>query len=168
MTVDEVSLWTVSAVDSKVPSDQATHPRHRCRRGAASHQTAANEASLGFVHGAPSNQATDAIVDLAVQFRKPWAVVPCCVFPNLFTKRRTPAGDEVRTQCVTRLCRPIGHPNVCHLTCHPTCHPHVSCCWRNEVRTYEQLCEYLVHRVPGTRSELLAFEGRNRMLWWRP
>ncbi len=35
-------------------------------------------------------QATDSIVDFAVRTGKPFAVVPCCVFPRLFRHRRLP------------------------------------------------------------------------------
>ena len=41
-------------------------------------------------------QATEPIVDLALRHGKPFAVVPCCVFPNLFPTRRTRGGGEVR------------------------------------------------------------------------
>jgi hypothetical protein len=36
------------------------------------------------------DEATDAIVDLAVKLRKPFVVVPCCVFHRLFPNRRKP------------------------------------------------------------------------------
>lgn len=35
-------------------------------------------------------QATDSIVEFAVKTGKPFAVVPCCVFPRLFSYRRLP------------------------------------------------------------------------------
>ena len=42
-------------------------------------------------------QATDPIVDFAVLHRKPFAVVPCCVFARQFTGRRTAGGGRVTT-----------------------------------------------------------------------
>ena len=42
-------------------------------------------------------QATDPIVDFAVLHRKPFAVVPCCVFARQFTDRRTADGGRVTT-----------------------------------------------------------------------
>ncbi len=42
-------------------------------------------------------QATDAIVDRALSLRKPFAVVPCCVFADTFPSRRTPEGEPVHT-----------------------------------------------------------------------
>ena len=44
-----------------------------------------------------ADQATEAIVDFGLGTGKPFAVVPCCVFPQLFTARRTPAGKPVRS-----------------------------------------------------------------------
>ncbi len=43
-------------------------------------------------------QATDGIVEFAVRTGKPFAVVPCCVFPRLFGHRRMPhtAMESVR------------------------------------------------------------------------
>ena len=41
---------------------------------------AARECSV--LVGLHPDQATDAIVDLALRLRKPFAIVPCCVFPS--------------------------------------------------------------------------------------
>ncbi|KAK9811704.1 hypothetical protein WJX72_008710 [[Myrmecia] bisecta] len=41
-----------------------------------------------LVVGLHPDQATDAIVDFALQFRKCFAVVPCCVFARQFTHRK--------------------------------------------------------------------------------
>ena len=40
--------------------------------------------------GMHSDQATEEIVDLAIMHDMPFAVVPCCVFPKLFTHRKIP------------------------------------------------------------------------------
>lgn len=40
------------------------------------------------------DEATDAIVDMAVKQRKPFVVVPCCVFARLFPKRRHPNNKD--------------------------------------------------------------------------
>jgi len=37
--------------------------------------------------GLHADNATEAIVDAALQYRKPFVVVPCCVFPRLFSSR---------------------------------------------------------------------------------
>ena len=46
--------------------------------------------------GLHADASTEPIVDLAVKYNKAFAVVPCCVFPNLFKQRRTDEGREVR------------------------------------------------------------------------
>ena len=45
--------------------------------------------------GMHPDQATEAIIDAALQLGKPFAVVPCCVYPNLFPLRRLPNGKPV-------------------------------------------------------------------------
>jgi len=44
------------------------------------------------------DEATEAIVDFALAHQKPFAVVPCCVFPSQFPKRLTPEGQVVTTR----------------------------------------------------------------------
>lgn len=43
--------------------------------------------------GLHADGATEAVVDAALEYQKPFVVVPCCVFPNLFQERRV-ANDE--------------------------------------------------------------------------
>ena len=45
--------------------------------------------------GLHTDEATDAIVDTAVHCRKPFVIVPCCVFCRLFPNRRMPSGEMV-------------------------------------------------------------------------
>lgn len=47
--------------------------------------------------GLHPDQPTEAIVDLALAMGKPFAVVPCCVYPGLFPNRRTRTGQGVVT-----------------------------------------------------------------------
>jgi hypothetical protein len=42
-------------------------------------------------------QATEHIVDFAQRTRKPFAVVPCCVYRADFPRRRLPGGGPVKT-----------------------------------------------------------------------
>ena len=44
------------------------------------------------------DEATGAVVDWAVRMRKPFVVVPCCVFGRLFPERLTPDGTVVSTR----------------------------------------------------------------------
>jgi hypothetical protein len=45
--------------------------------------------------GMHPDQATEAIVDFALEYNKPFAIVPCCVFPQLFQHRRDRKGKPV-------------------------------------------------------------------------
>jgi len=45
--------------------------------------------------GLHPDQATDAIVDEALVQKAPFAVIPCCVFPQIFTSRRQADGKNV-------------------------------------------------------------------------
>jgi len=47
--------------------------------------------------GMHPDQATGSIVKMAIKFKKPFAVVPCCVFAQNFTERKTPSGKRVET-----------------------------------------------------------------------
>lgn len=48
-----------------------------------------------LVLGLHADGATEAIVQAALDYNKPFVVVPCCVFPNLFQQRRVRRGDEL-------------------------------------------------------------------------
>ena len=39
-----------------------------------------------------ADEATEPIIDAALRFGRPFAVVPCCVFPRLFPQRELPRG----------------------------------------------------------------------------
>jgi len=77
----------------------ASTPQRRRRVSQAPHAALLQTASL--VVGLHPDQATEAIVDLALANGRKFAVVPCCVFPGLFPGR-TLEGQEVRT--VTQFC----------------------------------------------------------------
>ena len=62
---------------------------------AVEHTDLADEASL-FV-GLHPDEATDAVVAVADSLRKPWAVVPCCVFWRANPQRKLWDGTTVRT-----------------------------------------------------------------------
>lgn len=46
--------------------------------------------------GLHPDQATDPIVDIGFALQIPWAVVPCCVFPNFFKQRQLNNAQPVR------------------------------------------------------------------------
>ena len=54
--------------------------------------------SADVLVGLHSDQATESIVDAALELNKSFAVVPCCVFPSMFPDRLTEEGGTVTTQ----------------------------------------------------------------------
>ena len=50
--------------------------------------------SLDVIIGMHPDQATEAIVDMALKYRKPFAVVPCCVFSHENPHRRLKGKPE--------------------------------------------------------------------------
>lgn len=72
--------------------------------------------NCSLIVGLHADQATEPIVDLALRLSKPFATVPCCVFPTLFPHRRQARnGHPVRgykTFCAYLLeKRPVTTPN---------------------------------------------------------
>lgn len=108
-------------------------------------QRAVQNASL--IIGLHADGATEDIVDTAIRYNKPFVVVPCCVFPNLFRKRfisvRVDGGgtSSLESDCDMK---------------------------RVPVRTHEQFCQYLLEKDPRFRTEILPFEGRNVAIFMCP
>ena len=70
--------------------------RHlRQRFDAESEEQRALLARCSLLAAMHPDQATEAVVDAALRLGKPFAVVPCCVFPSLFRTRRRRDGDGV-------------------------------------------------------------------------
>lgn len=92
--------------------------------------------------GMHADGATEAIVDVALYFRKPFVVVPCCVFPNLFRNRYVPS--SMNSDSVDKS---LDHHQV-------------------PVRNHEQFCKYLALKDSHFVMETLPFEGRNIGIWW--
>lgn len=94
--------------------------------------------------GLHADGATEAIVDIALYYQKPFVVVPCCVFPNFFRHRMVPSlpavdnSDSVDDENMTMV----------------------------PVRTHEQFCQYLAMKDSHFVMETLPFEGRNVGIWW--
>ena len=61
-----------------------------------------------LIIGMHADGATEAIVDIALHFRKPFIVVPCCVFPNLFRSRFVPSDDDPEKMLPVR-----NHEQLC-------------------------------------------------------
>jgi hypothetical protein len=90
-----------------------------------------HERDCSVLVGLHPDQATDPIMDIGFALNLPWVIVPCCVFPSLFTQRQLQPSGRV-------------------------------------VRTYDDLCEYILQRDPGVKEATLPFRGRNRVFYWHP
>lgn len=116
--------------------------------------------------GLHSDQATEPIVDFALRYNKPFAVVPCCVFPNL--RKRELSRQEFCS--VLECCAFVSHLCCATSVCEKHSHQH-ECIGdpisvvKTEVRTHEQFCDYLARKDPRIRTELIDFEGRNTVLY---
>merc|ERR1712113_43465 len=53
--------------------------------------------SASLLVGLHPDEATEAIVDLAISRNRKFAVVPCCVFAHKFPDRKLPGGESVHT-----------------------------------------------------------------------
>ncbi|KAK1732510.1 hypothetical protein QTG54_016793 [Skeletonema marinoi] len=100
-------------------------------------EKAVRNASL--IIGLHADGATEAIVDAALRYNKPFVIVPCCVFPNLFRHRFIYVEDDA------------GNGNEKK---------------KVAVRSHEQFCQYLLDKDDRFRQEVLPFEGRNVAIWW--
>ena len=71
------------------------------------------------VVGLHPDQATGAIVDCGLVMNKPWAVVPCCVFPSRYPHRLDQSGKTARTtgQLVEHLMGRAAGTRRCTLPC---------------------------------------------------
>lgn len=101
--------------------------------------------SASLLIGMHSDGATEAIVDVAMHFRKPFMVVPCCVFPNFFTHRFIPKNVEQINK------KEFAERNKNDMIA---------------VRSHEQFCQYLLLKDSHFIMETLPFEGRNTAIWW--
>ena len=107
--------------------------------------------NASLIIGLHADGATEAIVDAALLYNKPFVVVPCCVFPNLFnqryiTIRNSTANTDADSDTQGEVLMPKEN--------------------RVPVRTHDQFCEYLLAKDPRFKKEVLPFEGRNVAIWW--
>ena len=120
--------------------------------------------------GMHSDQATESIVDFALSVGKPFAVVPCCVFPKLFADRRL-----VSTNCcpcaLTLTCKVcVSAPSAPQSTS-PESGVTVSGEIKSditEVVSYEEFIHYLMQKSPKILSSSLPFKGRHIVLYTMP
>jgi hypothetical protein len=113
--------------------------------------------SASLIIGLHADGATEAIVDAALRYNKPFVVVPCCVFPNFFRDRfiyvEDDNGDDGAEDNLSES-NSSDDDNTGYEK------------KRVAVRTHEQFCQYLLDKDDRFRKEILPFEGRNVAIWW--
>jgi len=67
------------------------------KRHALSYEMLKAVQDCSLLIGMHADNATEAIVDVAMALNKPFVVVPCCVFPNFFCNRVLLDGSKVRS-----------------------------------------------------------------------
>mgnify|MGYP002631119903 FL=1 len=102
---DECTVWGVDMglVDTTLPSP--TEPIFQLCQQVRDMFTPDNWhkfADCSVVLGMHPDEATESIVDFAKKFGKPFAVVPCCVFPALFPDRHELTRDDTRIPVTER------------------------------------------------------------------
>ena len=116
-----------------------------------------------LIIGLHSDGATEAIVDAALLYKKPFVVVPCCVFPNLFRERyiSTELNDATDdTIMYTRKRQTVKDASINQEENQAFTEKRVP------VRTHDQFCKYLLAKDPRFVKEILPFDGRNVAIWW--
>ena len=86
-----------------------------------------------------ADSVTKHIVDNSLKRQKPFVVIPCCVFPNLFLKRAIEIKDEDEKSSVTK---------------------------EISLRTHDQFCTYLIQKNKRFRMKKIPFYSHNIAIWW--
>jgi hypothetical protein len=120
-------------------------------------EDAVRNASL--IIGLHADGATEAIVDAALRYNKPFVVVPCCVFPNFFRDRFIFVDNDEEDYNDAK-------DNLSGGNSSNSGDRHEKKKKRVAVRTHEQFCQYLLDKDDRFRKEILPFEGRNVAIWW--
>ena len=111
-------------------------------------------ASCALLYGMHADGATEALVDYALAHNKPFAVVPCCVFPGAAPHR-----------LVRRKCEPPAADSAASTEPSDVAHAVAAADELIPVRSYEQFLDYLQAKHPSIQRANLSFEGRNTVLY---
>jgi Methyltransferase domain len=132
---------------------------------------AVQDASL--LIGMHADGATEDIIDVALHYQKPFVVVPCCVFANLYSHRQirrhivVPRDDQTTGSTVATT--EERHTDLHHPQQQQAPPPPSSSLLEMtfaSVRTHEQFCQYLLDKDARFKKSILPFEGRNVAIWW--
>ena len=103
--------------------------------------------SCSVVVGMHPDEATEPLVDFAIQLKKPWAVVPCCVFAHQFPGRtlKLPESQPVDSGTGSDSQSQGSAGRV--------------------VQSYEDFVRYLEQKSPEARTVFLPFHGKNQVVY---
>ena len=115
-----------------------------------------------LIVGMHADSATEAIVDAALHYKKPFVVVPCCVFPNIFNFRTVLVEESEEGEKFFPILRSKGYTDDSNeaVSGSPTAMRRV------KVRSYEEFCEYILSKDERFKCSTLPFQGRNLAIWW--
>jgi len=119
--------------------------------------------NASLIIGLHSDGATEAIVDAALLYKKPFVVVPCCVFPNLFRERYISTEmDDAKDDTIlhNRERQTVKDASINQRESQATSEKRIP------VRTHDQFCKYLLAKDNRFVKEILPFDGRNIAIWW--
>jgi hypothetical protein len=149
---------------------QASFPSPRCD---------ATIAAASLLCGMHSDQCTEFIVDHALLLRKPFAVVPCCIFKDLYPKMLVQAPPSMLSLASSTAAGEDGSQGAVAATGDANTRSAGEKRLRADgsaqgdgyaegavlVSTYLQFVEYLQAKHPRIRSARLPFMGRNVVLY---
>ena len=93
--------------------------------------------------GLHPDEATEPLVDAAIRYGKPFALVPCCVFPTLFPHRFLPLSPPLDEVLGTDKSEPKQRP----------------------VRSHADFLQYLQLKSDAIQVGFLPFQGKNKLLF---
>lgn len=94
--------------------------------------------------GLHPDECTEDIVDVALKYNLPFAIVPCCVFPDLFPSRQLTSTKKNKTNTET-----FGQSEKEYLP----------------VRNYSEFLHYLMGKSEKFSMATLPFEGKNIVIY---
>jgi len=100
--------------------------------------------------GLHPDQCTEDILDMALEYNLPVAIVPCCVFPDLFPSRQMmPMKGSSENITIDTNANERSSENESAVP----------------VRSYEDFLQYLMDKDNGLQMTSLPFEGKNKVIY---
>ena len=104
-----------------------------------------------LLFGLHPDQCTEDILDVALSHNISVAIVPCCVYPDLFPSRRMMPRDEgINSESVSQRMGSSSKDEDANI---------------NPVRSYDDFLQYLMDKDDGLQIGVLPFEGKNKVIY---